>query len=836
MGNPDAFYVDDNIMQWGPVIRQGFDQIFAGEGIPYWNFYQYKGLDIFSSGYYGFLNPFMYLSYILSRFVFSYQLETLTIYEWLMYWLGLLLMHRILRKDMQFRNDTVLLSLLTYSVSTIFFSHAFYYFTFNNYFFMPLLIWMTLHTSNHRTKWAVPGVLLAFSLLLGHVQYTCYYIMVYCILQVVFAVQQKKWQILLPVVSNISIFAILSSALLFLSLMIAQNRDDVVINETGINDFLSEPISIFSVMRPVNLLFLLKQLYDRRTMEQYIGLGIIPYLILLPNLKWLCNRLYPFITAEDAKIFQGNLVKYQLKLENSFVIAMYFIAVRLFLYKLCSFHVLTDLLIILALLIIAIIFVVTSIKKEQYLFRMKSVLLFGICFLIATIALYLASLTYIVTIICYIWYCKDKEISFQDGCVQALAFAGFFFVLFGSGKENIIAPVLNLIPVINQFRFLYKCAFLYVPLLIVCGAASLDKLPRYRKAVNIASLTCSFVAFVNILYLVHSGIHPYINNQFFDYLSYRETEQEVTERLEELEIDRNYRFLVLYDNRSFPVETTETIKIPFYLLLDANADTELQQSQNIQSSNPVEYASKVCVYALTKNYSTTYGLFSLCGYDNVFSGKSFAQNSMLMNNSADEGMMCNMSLMANKFNEYLYPENEEKLELFQLQLIENSIKYLLFSEEDKELVEEVETVIEACDQLEVVRLVPWLHGMQLMELSGTKPICSTNELEELPLKSRMNQLQFRTNFQSPQEVTISMTYDPHYTLISTDSSGNSTDIAISETTSGYLCAEIPAGDYQITLEYHNRYMDISVFLACLTLFLTLLSLILISRKELPMTE
>ena len=69
--NKDAFYADDNIMQWGPVTRRAFDEIFSGKGIPYVNFYQYKGIDIFSSGYYGLINPFMYISYILSRFLYQ---------------------------------------------------------------------------------------------------------------------------------------------------------------------------------------------------------------------------------------------------------------------------------------------------------------------------------------------------------------------------------------------------------------------------------------------------------------------------------------------------------------------------------------------------------------------------------------------------------------------------------------------------------------------------------------------------------------------------------------------------------------------------------------------
>ena len=149
----------------GPVIRAGFDQIFSGKGIPYWNFYQYKGLDIFSSGYYGFLNPFMYISYAISRFLFGFRIETLVIYEWLMYWLGLLCMY-VLLSNLKLQHDTVWISLFAYSVPTIFFSHAYYYFTFNNFFFVPFLVWILFRTRGRRHMFVVPGIMLAFSLLM----------------------------------------------------------------------------------------------------------------------------------------------------------------------------------------------------------------------------------------------------------------------------------------------------------------------------------------------------------------------------------------------------------------------------------------------------------------------------------------------------------------------------------------------------------------------------------------------------------------------------------------------------------------------------------------------
>ena len=182
--NRSSLYVDDNILQWGPVINKAFDNIFSGKGIPYWNFYQYKGINIFSSGYYGLLNPFMYVSYAISHYLLNGFLETLIVYEIIMYMLGNLMMYKIL-KLLNLKRSTIIIAILTYSTSIIFFLHSFYYFTFNNYFFMPFLMWTFIQTNSKRTRYFIPGIVLAFSLLMGHVQFSCYYVMVYCIFQVV---------------------------------------------------------------------------------------------------------------------------------------------------------------------------------------------------------------------------------------------------------------------------------------------------------------------------------------------------------------------------------------------------------------------------------------------------------------------------------------------------------------------------------------------------------------------------------------------------------------------------------------------------------------------------
>ena len=65
--NPNCMYANDNAVQWGPIIECAYRYFFSTGKIAYWNFYDYKGIDIFSQGYYSIDNPFMLLAYIIAR-------------------------------------------------------------------------------------------------------------------------------------------------------------------------------------------------------------------------------------------------------------------------------------------------------------------------------------------------------------------------------------------------------------------------------------------------------------------------------------------------------------------------------------------------------------------------------------------------------------------------------------------------------------------------------------------------------------------------------------------------------------------------------------------------
>lgn len=721
-GNKDAFYVDDNYMQWGPVIRRGFDQIFLGGGIPYWDFYQYKGLDIFSSGYYGFVNPFMYISYVLSRYVFGFGLETLVIYEWLMYWMGLLFMCSLLN-DLFLRPGTVFVSVFAYSASVIFFSHSFYYFSFNSFYFVPFFAWTVFRIRNIKYARIIPGILLAFSLLLGHVQYTCFYITLYCIMEVMFAILQRDSKRLVNTVSNLAVFGILSGILLVLSLNVSADRNMILSGQPSA--FLDGAVSILSVFSSVYFVPFAGKL-NRHEMEQIIGLGIFAYFalaVVLPPVK---------DTRKQIALLLGGVVL---------------------------------------------------------------ILFFPFMF-------FVLSLSY-----CIYYVYKTSEVySDKQTFTLAIAFSALFFMIIGAGREGVIAVILSHLPVIGQFRFLYKCAFIYIPLVIICGAVFLDSINNHLKIFRYAAFLSGAVSLCTTIYIIRSGVHPYINASYYDYNDYRRIEEKVDSQLDEIGADRNYRFLAFID--------TDTLKRG----RDDVTPEEIKQEA-------IEISSSISPYAFNKNLATYYKVFSAGGYDNVFTAKSFEQTDQIMNDIYYEGMMTDTSF---RMKDLLAESKNGDLSEFQEQMVDNGIRYVLL---DNLCLYDFRSIIDACDKLFIEREIAWYNTYDLVEVGGTRAVCSDEKGNEIPLDISLDALGFETDFEEDTGIIISMTYDEHYRLEMTDEGGRTIVIAVSETPGGYVAANVPGGKHAMRLVYKNRLMDLAVAVSCLTLILTAVSFVIVIRNK-----
>lgn len=809
--NRSSLYVDDNILQWGPVINKAFDNIFSGKGIPYWNFYQYKGINIFSSGYYGLLNPFMYVSYAISHYLLNGFLETLIVYEIIMYMLGNLMMYKILR-TLNLKRSTIIIAMLTYSTSVIFFLFSFYYFTFNNYFFMPFLMWTFIQTNSKRIRYFIPGIVLAFSLLMGHVQFSCYYVMVYCIFQVVASVQKKKLKELVPLMTNLMIFIGLSSGIIIGSMKVSGDRSLILSGNEGFFDL---SVAISNIFKPICIVLFNNKTISYGNYMNYIGLGFFAWFCLLyaaSAIKTLYTKTECGIQLAVSKLTSHGKISNKSRLLLYGI--LYFASVRAAVYYLFEqyhYSPIADAVIVILIAISVVCLLVHDQKTNTHYMTSHKLRAGCVLFLILLfLVLKLDFVLYLAAIVCYIhFFIKGKgqnKYNESEKLMHIFLFAAVFFVIMAEGSGHGIADILGHLPFISEFRFLYKCSFIYVPLIIVTGAYKLDIMKKYYKPVIIASLVSVIFSFVAILYFMLSGTHNFINNKHYDYWDYKNIKPEVESLLYENHIDHNYRFLTI---------------------------GKIYKDNMTYSNNPVEYSSKICFYGFTKNICTEYGLFSLNGYDNIFSKKGFDQSNAIMKDISTEGMMCNM--VASPLSYLQYMKEPEWINKFEDQMISNGVKYVLVDKNSPKAIEAFTKVIEKCPKLTISTVRDWTRGMELIEIDGVSPICSYGDNIEIPIKADLDTLNFDADFAKDTEIVVSMTYVDNYKLTLYQDGRSVGDAKLTETSDGYISAVIPKGNYTVQLSYENKGMDITVLIAIFTTIITSAATIYLFLDKSPKT-
>ena len=809
--NRSSLYVDDNILQWGPVINKAFDNIFSGKGIPYWNFYQYKGINIFSSGYYGLLNPFMYVSYAISHYLLNGFLETLIVYEIIMYMLGNLMMYKILR-TLNLKRSTIIIAMLTYSTSVIFFLFSFYYFTFNNYFFMPFLMWTFIQTNSKRIRYFIPGIVLAFSLLMGHVQFSCYYVMVYCIFQVVASVQKKKLKELVPLMTNLMIFIGLSSGIIIGSMKVSGDRSLILSGNEGFFDL---SVAISNIFKPICIVLFNNKTISYGNYMNYIGLGFFAWFCLLyaaSAIKTLYTKTECGIQLAVSKLTSHGKISNKSRLLLYGI--LYFASVRAAVYYLFEqyhYSPIADAVIVILIAISVVCLLVHDQKTNTHYMTSHKLRAGCVLFLILLfLVLKLDFVLYLAAIVCYIhFFIKGKgqnKYNESEKLMHIFLFAAVFFVIMAEGSGHGIADILGHLPFISEFRFLYKYSFIYVPLIIVTGAYKLDSMKKYYKPVIIASLVSVIFSFVAILYFMLSGTHNFINNKHYDYWDYKNIKPEVESLLYENHIDHNYRFLTI---------------------------GKIYKDNMTYSNNPVEYSSKICFYGFTKNICTEYGLFSLNGYDNIFSKKGFDQSNAIMKDISTEGMMCNM--VASPLSYLQYMKEPEWINKFEDQMISNGVKYVLVDKNSPKAIEAFTKVIEKCPKLTISTVRDWTRGMELIEIDGVSPICSYGDNIEIPIKADLDTLNFDADFAKDTEIVVSMTYVDNYKLTLYQDGRSVGDAKLTETSDGYISAVIPKGNYTVQLSYENKGMDITVLIAIFTTIITSAATIYLFLDKSPKT-
>lgn len=170
---------DDNQRQWSPIINAALNQFFHGKGMPFYDFYNYNGFEIFDEGYYGLYNPVMWIAFLVGKLL---CIEAIPMYIYLCIIFGNISVYRI-TKEFQLSTIATFFVVFAYTFSPTLFNMRWYY-CWNNYFLMPLLIYSFLlwNKNSFFKNVLLISFTLALSIMSGNAQYTIMHFMCFGIL------------------------------------------------------------------------------------------------------------------------------------------------------------------------------------------------------------------------------------------------------------------------------------------------------------------------------------------------------------------------------------------------------------------------------------------------------------------------------------------------------------------------------------------------------------------------------------------------------------------------------------------------------------------------------
>ena len=319
-GAPEAFLSDDNRTQWYPIIERSYEQFFETGKMPDCNFYLAKGLHITEPGYYGTTNPLMLLSYSIAHFT-PINTNTIAVYICICITLGNIFMY-LLCRSFKLNKACSLLAVGMLSSCSAFLAFCYWYYVFNNYLFIPLILYVLLKTYDNKAGYFTVGIILSIELYCGNIQYTFFSYIVYCIIALaIIAFCQRKY--IKKAICNIAVGLCLSAPIFLLCTNAASS-----FNTDGRNTFLAFPYYLvtqfFNSLYPSALFetlgidffgSLLVPGFMNRT-DKYICYCGAPFAAILIWLVFVIKDYKKKISSEEKKSFTHrivDMVKYVLK-------------------------------------------------------------------------------------------------------------------------------------------------------------------------------------------------------------------------------------------------------------------------------------------------------------------------------------------------------------------------------------------------------------------------------------------------------------------------------------------------------------------------------------------
>lgn len=716
-GNPEAFLIDDNRMQWYPVMERAYGELGNTGRICCYDLYQMKGMSIAQQGYYGIMNPFMLLSYIASSLLPG-QIPMISFYIGLLVIAGNLVCYLLCRR-LGCGQGAAFLMTAAYSTLGCFWAFCYWYYIFNNYLMIPLLVYVFIRCKKGVPLYCACGIVLAMSIYMGNVQYTFYQYVVFGILcMTMMLLRERKY--FKALFTNAAVGVCLSLPILLLALQASDNFQKY-------RDFFENPIFLNSLL-----------------IHSVIPQGIL-------------HRRDMGFSFMDASVMyrRDNMVLYM------GIVALWLFAAMLLAVSRCIRR-------------------AGKCGNPEELWRA-----------------------------CKTGYERASSWPQEQKIAAALVAALLFFLSVMSG--GLAAMVLHALPVVRNFRHLFKAVFVVAPLAIMIFAWAVGRQGRGRIQSLTMVLTATFVCIGcfnarDVVWGVDRLYGPQIEKGFAG------EKQDAVRMIEEASMDcKNYRTASFF---RFPWINDEVFNI----------------SEN-----------------LSRNFPTAISVFSLAGYENAVSDQRMEAFDAIYTDKEFYTRFANADTTKN-----LLQNLTQEPEKVSRQLIENGVRYLLLDKsslEDnqraqafmdaklyRDLRPEIVAALQELPGIRVTGVKEFNAHYDLVEIDGVNSLCTDSEGRLVPLTD-LNMETVTFEARAGGEYTLSFIYDRHLQAFLTEKDGTKHPLSIERLENDNILISTQGGCGTVTLTYHDPICTMGfIWEAVTSLFFVVFLVRLCGGDVLPIRE
>lgn len=322
-------------------------------------------------------------------------------------------------------------------------------------------------------------------------------------------------------------------------------------------------------------------------------------------------------------------------------------------------------------------------------------------------------------------------------------------------------------PVIKNFRYLFKTMFIYIPLFPVLAAYTIEHIFK-RKYVYFVMGCFVCLGICNNIFITTSGTHLHYKNDLDNDLKRRS--KEIRKELTEKDIDvENYRMVSFLENRN---------------------GTDLWN----------HYTADI---SIARNYPIMIGVYTLGGFDNSFDDVTYMQSRGMLNDSNFE-----FEIMNAVASEQFFERSKED-DTYITDINNNAVKYLVFEKESKYL-KDFEALIEQSSQLEISREIEVMKDKVILELKNIPSLAQNENQQKLELHGGGDYLVVELEEVGAENIRLAFTC---YNQIQAGYYYNDTfyELEVQPDDSGYIVIagvdSIPDSVREIKVFYQNRLFD-----------------------------